>query len=220
MNRPLIIQVGIPSYSGKLFPETWETVKALSAYEGTVSFNVFIVPQCYSSAEGRNYAVSLKNRLKKQTFAFDYFLSMDADNSFDVSQILMLLDRDKDIISAAYPIRRSALGKTINRLVASNWKNGQPGIAGTENYISDTVRGLHRVDMVGLGCCLIRKKVFESMIYPYFRNNVIDEIRDGIEYSGLGSDDVSFSVNVAKYGYSIFLDADVIVNHHCGNEAR
>jgi len=219
MSRTLKIQVGIPSYSGKLFPETWETVKTLSAYSGPepVEFNVLIVPQCYTAAEGRNKAASPNCYLKKQVPLYDYYLSMDADNSFDLSAVFMLLDDKKDIVSAAYKMRSSAKSCLLDRIVAARW-NGSPGIAGLKDYLPDTTTGLVKVDTVGLGCCLINSRVFASMEYPFFRHNIVPF--DNGKSAIIAPDDVSFAMDAARFGYDIFVDCNIQVNHHSGNEDR
>lgn len=219
MKRPLKIQVGIPSYSGKMFPEAWETVKALSAYSGPepVEFNVLIVPQCYTAAEGRNKAASPENYSIKQKLPYDYYLSMDADNSFDVSAVFMLLDDKKDIVSAAYKMRSAAKSCLLDRIVAARWTDA-PGIAPLSAYLPDTETGIQKVDTVGLGCCLIKSSVFETMKFPFFRHNVVTF--DNGKSALLAPDDVSFGMDAARYGFDVFVDCEIKINHHSENEAR
>jgi hypothetical protein len=213
------IRVGIPSYAGKLFPETWETVKALSAYEGPlpVRFDVLIVPQCYTVSEGRNKAAAPNIYRKKHIPDYDYYLSMDADMSFPVAAVFMLIDDKRDIVSAAYNMRSATLNCLTDKIVAARWTVA-PGLAPESAYLPETVRGIQKVDTVGLGCCLIKSSVFATMEYPYFRHNVVDF--DNGNSAILAPDDVSFGVNAARYGFDIFVDADVRVNHHHGNENR
>lgn len=217
MSAPLKIKVGIPSYSGKLFPETWETVKALSAYEGPVSFDVLIVPQCYCTAEARNKAAAYNSYCKQYVPDYDYFLSMDADMSFPVSAVLMLIDDKKDIVSAGYNMRSAKLSSLVPKLVAAHWTE-KPGIAPGTAYLPDSTKGIQKVDTVGLGCCLINAAVFKKMEYPFFRHNIV-EFNNG-KSALLVQDDISFCMDAARYGFEIFVDADIRVNHHSENEDR
>jgi hypothetical protein len=219
MSKSIKIRVGIPSYSGKLHPETYNTVKALAAYSGPipVEFNVLIVPQCYTAAEGRNKAAAPNNYRKKQIPDYDYYLSMDADNSFDVSTVFMLIDDKKDIVSAAYKMRSAKNSCLLNRFVAAHWTQA-PGIAPLESYIPDTSTGLIKVDTVGLGCCLINSQVFSAMEYPFFRHNIVDFEKGNSAI--IAPDDVSFAMDAARYGFSLFVDCDIKVNHHVENENR
>lgn len=212
MKQPLKIKVGLPSYSGRVFPDTAETIKSLSLYDD-IEFDISIIPGL-STALARN--VSLTNSRKlKQHFDFDYFLSMDDDISFPVSAVLMLLDRNLDIVSASYPMRSNISGGTLDRLTCGTWKDFV-GHAPRESYLSVNSSGLVSCDTVGLGCCLIKRKVFETMKYPFFRNHVIENAGEGYYLA----EDLSFCLDAANAGFSIYCDCDVRVQHYPGNEVR
>lgn len=208
----LKIKVGLPSYSGRVFPETADTIKALSLYED-IDFDVSIIPGL-STALARNVSVT-NRRAIKQRFDFDYFLSMDDDVSFPISAVLMLLDRNLDIVSAAYPMRSSITGGTLDRLTSGLWADFI-GHAPRDRYLSVDSTGLIKCDTVGLGCCLIKRTVFETLKYPYFRNHVIEHAGEGFYLA----EDLSFCIDAANAGFSIYCDCDVKVKHYPGNEVR
>lgn len=212
--RKLKIRVGIPSYSGRLFPETAKTIELLSDFKA-IDFQVFIVPG-QERAQARNIAVSGSNCARRQVFDFDYYLSMDNDNSLESPDaVFSLLEHKKDIVSAAYHIRSSIDGALRPRFCASFWGE-TPGLAPVSGYLSDETRGLVKVDTIGLGCALISRKVFETMEYPYFRLNTVFTEKNGY----LSGDDLSFCMNAAAAGFEIWVDCDTISRHNPANDYR
>jgi hypothetical protein len=210
--KKLKIAVGIPSYSGKLFPETAATVGELSRFK-EIDFEVSIIPYL-SRSMARNLAVT-RSRAILQKHKFDYFLSMDADISFPVSAVLMLLDRELDIVSAAYPMRSSMTGETMSVLCSGYWKEFI-GHAPRSSYLPENSTGLVGVDTTGLGCCLISKKVFETLEFPYFRNNIVQHEGEAFQLE----DDLSFCMDATEKGFPIYCDCDVRALHNAGNEER
>lgn len=212
------IRVGIPSYSGKLAPETSAFVQKLSLYDD-IDFETIIIPG-QERCQARNFAVSKSCSHISQKFDFDYYLSLDNDNYGDVNTVLMLIDRNVDIVSAAYNIRNAQTGKLEPRFCAGIWQGETPGICPSSCYLSDEIRGLQEVDMVGLGFCLIRKEVFEGMCYPYFTLNAIYNEENGIDCGYLLGDDYSFCLRASSCSYKIYVDCDTIAGHNPGNEFR
>lgn len=80
---------------------------------------------------------------------------------------------------------------------------------------------LHRIGaplLVGLGCTLVNRRVFEALERPWFRTdvayqmrgNALVELDHGYEYGGL---DVSFSVRVAEAGFALGEVAGMVCGH-------
>ena len=213
MKKSIKIRVGVPSYSGRTFPRTAETIQALSSFPDIV-FDTVIVPGM-SINLARNVAVSGSKRKLFQKHNFDYFLSVDADVSFSVSSVLMLIDRDVDVVAAAYNQRSSITGELCPRLTCGKW-NRFPGDIRASDFLDTKTTGLVEVDTVGLGCTLIKKRVFELLEYPYFRENIVVHDDEAL----LLADDLSFSLNCQRRGIRLYCDADVRAAHDAGNEYR
>ena len=214
MAEAIKIKVGLPSYSGKVFPETDRTIRALSAYEDGVFFDVSIIPNGQTSIS-RSLAVTDGRYKTKQKFEWDYFLSMDADMSFPVQVPLMLIDRKKDIVSAAYRIRSPRSGALLDQYVAAPWGDFI-GHADRKKFLSVNTTGLHKVDFVGMGCCIISKRVFETLDFPYFNQHVITWKDESYPVA----EDVSFCIDAAAAGFEIWVDCDCIATHHPENDFR
>ena len=194
----MIIRVGLPNYNG-ICPETEHTLTALKrATQWTVDLK--IVSGTYP-AKARNTAITLdKSHAKKQHFDFDYFLSMDADMAFDISNLERLIAHNLDIVSMAYVGRTDAL---CNYIMAGSWSS-TPGISHMDNWIPVYEHGIIKCDWVGMGACLIKKAVLEKMEHPYFRHSVIDNGESANEVT----EDWGFCIAAKNAGYAIYVDCD------------
>jgi GT2 family glycosyltransferase len=150
-------------------------------------------------ASGRNYLVQ-----RFLESPCDYFLSVDTDIVWHPEHIDDLMAHDKDVVSGLY----------------HSW--GEKGIVwpvylkeasdGTyERATLDDVEGqteLMEVAAVGMGLCLIKRKVFEelgaSLLWPFA------ETLANNRYQG---EDVTFCTRAREKGFGIYLDPTVEVPH-------
>jgi hypothetical protein len=100
-----------------------------------------------------------------------HLLFIDADIGFRAEQVFALLDGDRDIVSAVYPMKTVNWERIQNRLAA-----GRPLVpAATMSYAVEfldpaaitPVDGLAQVRYVGTGFMLIRRAVFARMAEHY-----------------------------------------------------
>jgi hypothetical protein len=193
----MIVRVGIPSVRNPRPKKTDETIDALKAYDKSkIDFQVFIVTGTHC-VRGRNIAsmAEPKNSIApiQQKLPYDYYLSMDDDNAFSPEIIKRLIEADKDVIGAAYPTREQ-----------DNYIVGAPTTARycREDWFKTIDKGLRECLWCGAGCMLIKAKVFESMEYPWWRNNIL---RVG-DQADICTEDVSFCQDVRKAGYKVYID--------------
>jgi len=193
------IRIGIPSYDGKLCPET---DRALTCLLQSKKYDIDIkVASGTYPAKARNACITLdKSHAKKQSFYFDYYLSMDADMAFDVGNLDRLVGLDMDVASMAYVGRTNA---NCNHLMAGSWSS-TPGISHMDNWIPVYEHGIIKCDWVGMGACLIKKAVLEKMEHPYFRHSVIDNGESANEVT----EDWGFCIAAKNAGYAIYVDCD------------
>jgi GT2 family glycosyltransferase len=110
----------------------------------------------------------------------------------------------------SFPTRRSS---DLSLATVQNWdeeyfkKNGYfnfltiPDINGKEDLIE--------VSYTGMGFMLVKKGVFESMEYPWFRP-IEKQIGDAVDFT---MEDVAFCLKAAEAGFKVFIDPTVRVGH-------
>lgn len=137
--------------------------------------------------EARNKLVEAFLRIKRA----EYFLFIDGDMTFPRYALEKLLADDKDIVTGLYVGRREP-----HRLIAR---------VKVKNTFQDPEikEGLIEVDGVGMGFCLIKRKVFEAMSYPWFEYDMKQKI----------SSDIQFCLKAKEKGFRVFVDTDVRFGH-------
>lgn len=135
-------------------------------------------------------------------YDFDYILRMDddiwgiPDNAFT-----KLLEDDKDVVGAAYPLRTfpysyAAFVKTDkNKSLFDTWKTQQLDLKEVES------EGLQQVDIVGFGLTLIRVEPFRFLERPMFGE------------SPNCPDDTYFAQKCADNGIEQWCDFDIKMGH-------
>lgn len=135
----------------------------------------------------------------------DYILFLDSDITISADALDKLVESGKDIISGIYvdkaeppfaPIHYSRIGDV-------DYKHNKPNSDG----------GVVQVDGIGLGCVLIRSRVFKNEKiknkYPWFRADWFN--RDG--EIGMYGEDFYFCKLVTDAGYKIYVHNGVQCGH-------
>lgn len=139
---------------------------------------------------------------------YSHLMWIDNDIVFSPQQFQKLLDYDKDIVSGIY-----MMSDGIHFATVQNWneesfkKNGHFDFLKIEDIEQKTE--LVNVAYTGMGFMLIKKGVFESLTYPWFRP-VFFSIGDAKDFS---SEDVSFCRLISEKGFKIFVDPQIRVGH-------
>ena len=84
----------------------------------------------------------------------DYVLWLDADQTFPPDTLFRLAAHDLPIVGCNYAIRHNP------NALSSAWRDGK--------RIEPKDTGLEPVDVLGLGVCLVKRKVFETLPRPWF----------------------------------------------------
>jgi len=164
----------------------------------------FVISRGSFIAHVRNAAVTEKNndnRKWRTDFNFDKILFIDSDISFSLGDIQRLDAYDLPIVSGAYLVKRQpdklACGQWIR--LAGNCINSNPGET-----------GLKKVDWCGSGFVMVKKEVFMTMPYPWYRSYVIETAEQASETS----EDVGFCILAQQYGYTVMVDYNTVLMHH------
>lgn len=125
----------------------------------------------------------------------DYLFFVDSDNAFPPEVLPVLITNDVDICSGLYFERKPPF-----RPIA--FKRQPDGHYKSYTDI-DLDGGLTKVDAVGMGCCLIKRRVIERMF---------EKQETWWKYPGYG-EDIAFCHYAAENGFEVYVDTRCKVEH-------
>lgn len=226
------LMVGTPMYGGNCAGQHMRSLLDLMHLTMTngIDFKIAHVYNMSVIHEARNECV--RQFLESD---FTHFLFIDADMSFDASDILCMLALDKDIIGGSYP-RKKMVWDNIKKAVLKNpsiSNDELESIGGvftfmppdTQNEMFD-VGELQEVNGIGTGLLLIKRDVFvkfrESFpeyelrdpskklnAFSYFNFGIISEGENRISIG----EDYLFCYNCRKIGYKIWMAPFITCSH-------
>jgi len=123
--------------------------------------------------------------------SYTHILQWDSDIIATAEDVKKLLSHNLPIVSGAARHRQ-----VINCFAAS--PDG-------ESFLGNDKRGLNKVLWAGAAFLLIQRDVLKNLPRPWFRHVPNGETQTG--------EDVGFCLLAGQYGYSIFVDCDVRVEH-------
>jgi len=139
---------------------------------------------------------------------YDYLMWIDSDMVFNPEQFERLLSHNKDIVSGLYLMDNGKQFATVK-----DWdekffeKNGYFQFLTTED-IKDK-KELLEVSYAGFGFILIKKGVFESMTYPWFKP-IEKRIGNMVDFT---MEDVAFCLRAKEKGFKIYIDPLIKAGH-------
>lgn len=143
----------------------------------------------------------------KGQYTYDKIFCIDSDIVWNPEQFLRLLSSDKDFISAVYYEAQGA-----DAMIHKNKEDFKP-ITREEIEILQKLGEPIEVYGVGFGFCCIKSGVFESLKRPWFElGKVLQEINGEIYEIPLG-EDFYFCEKIAKQGFKVFVDPNIVVGH-------
>jgi len=190
------------------------------------NFNISVsIAYSASVYEARNSVLRGKTKLgpnqkpfegETADFDYDFMMWIDSDVAFKSSQIFRLMKHDKDIVSGYY---KMVSGKypMIHDYNDNFLEKGWDFITVDEmEQRQKDKSGLFKVKFNGFGFMCIKKGVFESLRYPWFRANWMDlgHAADGTVIRNYVSEDISWCQDVIVKGYDIWVDPEVRVGHY------
>lgn len=143
---------------------------------------------------------------------YDYLMWIDSDVLCNIKQVLQLVKRDQPIVSGLY-----MMADGVNFATVKDWDTEYFGKNGSFKFLTEEdtkgVTDLMEVAYTGFGFMLIKRGVFESLEYPWFRpvmHNLSAGNADVVDFS---SEDSSVCWMLREKGYKIFVDPTVRVGH-------
>jgi hypothetical protein len=139
-----------------------------------------------------------RNQLVVKALAFDnpkvtHILWVDSDMTVPQTALERLLSHDKDVVGSFYS-RRTFPHTTAGCLI------------GTHDVAKG---GLYPASLMPHGCCLVKRKVYETIKGPWYFEHYDDaQICEGDDF-GHVSEDSNFTTQCIKHGFEVFCDADL-----------
>jgi len=139
---------------------------------------------------------------------YTHLMWIDRDIIFTPQQFQKLLSYDKDIVSGVY-----MMGNRIHLATVEKWdeeyfkKSGAFEFLKPEDLKNKTQ--LINVAYTGLGFMLVKKGVFESLEYPWFRP-IFHTIGTAKDFC---SEDTAFCQLAREKGFKIYVDPQMRVGH-------
>ena len=139
---------------------------------------------------------------------YDYMLWIDSDIVFQIDDFIKLYNMKEDIASGLYLMQDGKHYATVE-----NWDENYFVKHGSFEFLtSELINGRKNpfyVDYTGFGFILIKKGIFESLKYPWFRP-LWKKFGSVTEFT---MEDVSFCHMVKDLGYKVSVNPEVVVNH-------
>ena len=138
---------------------------------------------------------------------YDYMMWIDGDIGFEVDDVMKLVKSGKDIISGVCP-----MGPTL-RAPAGEYGLDEIGWPSHKYINIKALEGMtepFEVQWCGFGFLAIKKGVFESMDYPWFRTTLWKhEGRDSNP-----TEDIGFTLRAGEKGWKVWLHPAVRLTHN------
>lgn len=141
---------------------------------------------------------------------YSHIMWIDSDIVWSSNQIAALINRNVSIVSGLYRLSFD----TDTLCAVKNWdkevflKNGHFDFLKYSDIKDE--KNLLKVSYTGFGFILVKRGIFESIEYPWFRS-IKQEISDKIV--DFAAEDVSMCLTMQDKNFDIFVDPTVIVGH-------
>lgn len=185
------ITIAIP-HVGLVFFEWAVRLRELMMPSGTIIQSLKGLPIDFA----RNKLVKLSMENKS-----DYIFFLDSDVTCPADTLYKLLSDNLPIVSGIYRNKTDGLPAAW-RLIPNPTPTGK--YAPLSSFGGDG--HLEKVDVVGMGCCLINMEVFKRVKYPWFKWG-IDIYSSGV------SEDFAFCEKAKEAGLPTYIDCRVICEH-------
>jgi hypothetical protein len=144
------------------------------------------------------------SRKRQIPLPYDAWLFVDSDIAFSLEDVEHLEALNRPIVCLPYRTHDAPDRYQAGRL------DGRGMIV--EKYPATTT-GLQTVDFCGAGFLRIRRDVFCTLEYPWFRHQTVELELEGVEYCEIMGEDIGFCMAARAAGYDIWCDFDRPVTH-------
>jgi len=211
MDKKIIFCLTGNTFSGRFLDSLLKVI--IHCYQTNLSF-AFVRQQSSVVYYVRNMCLGgnvLRGENQKpfnEKIEYTHLMWIDNDIIFTPQQFQKLLDYDKDIVSGIY-----LMADGLNIATVKDWDENYFSLNGSFKFLTlnDLKNENSPIDVAytGMGFMLIKKGVFESITYPWFRP-IFFKIGDSVDFC---SEDVSFCKLAKEKGFQILIDPQIRVGH-------
>ena len=172
-------------------------------YEFTLSLDAIAAPEGSKLHIERSCDITqnFNNGVKKMVGEWCWFLG--DDHSFSPNLLMHLLKHDVDVVVPITPCKVPPWYPCV--LHGPEWSDEMPIYKWSE--LSGTgLFELPKGDFIGQAGMLVKKHVLDRIGYPWFKAGQIDP--------GRLQEDLTFCRELQSLGYKVWIDQDVIFDHH------
>ena len=174
-------------------------------YEFTLSLDGLAAPEGTKLHIERSCDITLNfnNGVKKMVGEWCWFLG--DDHSFSPNLLMQFLKHDVDVVVPITPCKVPPWYPCIMHGEGHGWHEEMPLYRWSE--LSGTgLLPLPKGDFIGQAGMLVKKHVLDRIGYPWFKAGQLDP--------GRLQEDMTFCKEIQDLGYTIYVDQDVIFDHH------
>ena len=128
------------------------------------------------------------------------------DHSFSPTILMQLLSRQVDIVVPITPTKQAPWAPCILHGPGDGSWNERMPLYHWDEVSGPGLMALPFGDFMGQAGMLVRKPVLDRIGYPWFKCGQIDK--------GRLTEDLYFCSELQKLGYTIWIDQDIILDHH------
>jgi len=152
----------------------------------------------------------IRNLIADWARHYDYLFSVDSDIVLPNDALAKMIQADKDIISGLYIQRKPGQHTLEVYEPVTTVKRGLDTVnIGHKNidYSKIEGKGIVQISACGMGCCLIKSQVFNTLEYPHF------VYKSALSHNDTVSEDIYFCDQAINAGFTVWADTSIICEH-------
>lgn len=204
MNKPKVA-IGLPTMNSVHTYVLMAILGWMSEAMATGDYNLCVIPTC-----GVQPVDNARNKIVEEFLQSDctHLFFVDSDTIPPANAIRKLLAADKDIVSALTPIIEYNPANKDD--IASGFYKKWNCVGMNDTHVKEPYIGLIPIKGAGGSCIMIRRKVFETVPFPWYR--FVNEDDDG-KPARIG-EDIYFCAMAIKAGFQPYADTSIVCGHN------
>ena len=142
----------------------------------------------------------IRNLIAEWAKRYDYLFSVDSDIVLPKDTLTKMLGANKDIISGLY------IQRIPNTHTLEVYMDKDGGVTNIPFELLEN-KGVVEIAACGMGCCLIKGRIFQEMEYPHFF------YKSAINHKDTVSEDIYFCMKARHMGYTVWADTSIKCEH-------